>query len=249
MKQVAKDRTLIFAHRGAKRAAPENTLPAFEAAVRLDADGVEFDVQYSSDGQLVIFHDFSLEKTSNGTGRVSAHTLAELRELDAGLHFGPEFAGTRIPTLDEVLDLLKDKLLVNIELKSVRASNDGLGQDVAKKVLAHGMAGQVVISSFNPFALRRSKLTGPQIEHALLLADDSPGWMKSGLMFRWSKAEALHPESVMVTPEYVVQARRRGLPVRVWTVNEPEEMRRLAGLGVDAIVTDAPDLARQVLGY
>jgi len=249
MKQVARDRTLIFAHRGAKRAAPENTLPAFEAAVRLKADGVEFDVQYSSDGQLVIFHDFSLENTSNGTGRVSAHTLAELRELDAGLHFGPEFAGTRIPTLDEVLDLLKDKLLVNIELKSVRASDDGLGQDVARKVLEHGMAEQVVISSFNPFALRRSRLTGPQIEHALLLAVDSPGWMKSGLLFRWSKAGALHPESAMVTEEYMAQARRRGLPVRVWTVNEPEEMRRLADLGVDAIVTDVPDLARQVLGY
>ena len=131
----------------------------------------------------------------------------------------------------------------------MRASDDGLGQDVSKKVLAHGMAEQVVISSFNPFALRRSKLTGPSIEHALLLAVDSPGWMKSGLMFRWGKAEALHPESVMVTPEYMAQARRRGLPVRVWTVNEPEEMRRLAGLGVDAIVTDAPDLARQVLGY
>ena len=101
-----KNRPLIFAHRGACKVAPENTLPAFEAAVRLGADGVELDVQYSSDGGLVVFHNPTLDATTNGTGHVTAHTLDELRSLDAGSWFGPEFAGTRIPTLDEALDLL-----------------------------------------------------------------------------------------------------------------------------------------------
>src|SRR5512139_1817621 len=95
MKRTITHRPLVFAHRGAKRLAPENTLPAFEAAIRLGADGVELDVQYTSDGKLVIFHDLNLEKTSNGTGRVTSHPLDELRELDAGSHFSPEFAGTQ----------------------------------------------------------------------------------------------------------------------------------------------------------
>ena len=97
MKRTITNRPLVFAHRGAKRAAPENTLPAFEAAIRLGADGIELDVQYSSDGKLVIFHDLSLEKTSNGTGRVSAHTFEELRRLDAGSHAKRESRSTPRP--------------------------------------------------------------------------------------------------------------------------------------------------------
>src|SRR5512143_223381 len=116
MKRPGVSRPLVFAHRGASKMAPENTLPAFEAAVRSGADGVELDVQYSSDGQLVVIHDLTLEALTDGTGRVTAHTLRELRALDAGYHFSPEFAGTRIPVLDEVLDLLRDRLLVNVEL-------------------------------------------------------------------------------------------------------------------------------------
>lgn len=243
MKRTITNRPLVFAHRGAKRVAPENTLPAFEAAIRLGADGVELDVQYSSDGELIIFHDLSLEKTSNGTGRVSAHTFDELRALDAGSHFGPEFAGTQIPTLDEALETARGKLLVNIELKTIEVAQSNLGPDAVEVVRRHGMADDVVISSFNPFALRKSKLAGPEIEHALLLAPDLVRWMRWGVTLRHSRADGLHPERAMVTPEYLANARRRGLPVRVWTVNEETDMRRLADLGVDAIITDVPDVA------
>ncbi len=234
-------RPLIFAHRGASKAAPENTLPAFEAAIRLGADGVELDVQYSSDGALVIFHNATLEKTSDGTGRVTAHTLEELRALDAGSWFDPAFAGTRIPTLDEALDLLKGKLLINIELKVLDTLSSGLGPDTVKAVHARGMADQVVISSFNPFALRRAKQAGPEIECALLLANDLPGWMRWGVTRRYSRADGLHPDFVMVDETYVARARKHGLPVRVWTVDDEADMRRLIALGVDAIITNVPD--------
>jgi glycerophosphoryl diester phosphodiesterase len=243
MKRTITNRPLVFAHRGAKRVAPENTLPAFQAAIQLGADGVELDVQYSSDGKLVIFHDLNLEKTSNGTGRVSALTFEELRELDAGSHFSPEFAGAQIPTLDEVLDLARGKLLVNIELKSLEITNVRLGSDVVEVVRAHKMADEVVISSFNPFALRRSKRAGPEIEHALLLALDTSNWTRWGLTLRYSLAQGLHPETKMVDAAYLAAARRRGMPVRVWTVNDENDMRRLAGLGIDAIVSDTPDVA------
>ena len=247
MKRTVTNRPLVFAHRGANRVAPENTLPAFEAAIRLGADGIELDVQYSSDGKLIIFHDLDLEKTSNGKGRVTGHPFDELRELDAGSHFSPEFQGTRIPTLDEVLDLASDKLLVNIELKSLDITGAKLGVDVVKAVRSHGMADDVVISSFNPFALRRSKQAGPEIEHALLLAADTSAWTRAGLTLRYSKADGLHPGNEMVDARYMDEARRRKMPVRVWTVNEEEDIRRLAVLGVEAIISDVPDKALAVL--
>lgn len=247
MKRTVTNRPLVFAHRGAKRIAPENTLPAFEAAIRLGADGIELDVQYSSDGKLVVFHDLNLDKTSNGKGRLTSHTFEDLRKLDAGLHFSPQFQGTRIPTLDEVLDLVKGKLLVNIELKSLDVSGAVLGVDTVKAIRAHGMINDVVISSFNPFALRRSKQAGPEIEHALLLAADTSAWTRWGVTLQYSKAEGLHPETGMVDARYMAAARRRKMPVRVWTVNEEEDIRRLAGLGVDAIISDIPDVALEVL--
>ena len=247
MKRTDVGRPLIFAHRGASQAAPENTLPAFEAAIRLGADGVELDVQYTSDGALVIFHNPTLEKTSTGAGRVTAHTLADLRKLDAGSWFGPAFVGTRIPTLAEVLDLLKDKLLINIELKALDSTFSNLGVDVVKTVREHGMTDQVVISSFNPFALRRAKQAGLEIECALLLAHDLPGWMRMGVTRRHSRADGLHPNLVMVNKAYLAHARKLGMPVRVWTVDEESDMRRMIALGVDAIITDVPDRARALV--
>jgi len=247
MKRPNVNRPLIFAHRGACRVAPENTLPAFEAAIRLGADGVELDVQYSSDGGLVVFHNPTLEKTSTGSGRVTSHTLAELRELDAGSWFGPEFAGVRIPTLDEVLVLLKGKLLVNIELKALDVASQSLGPDVVQAVRRQDMADQVVLSSFNPFALRAAKRAGPEMETALLLAPDLPGWMRWGITRRHSLADGLHPELAMVDEAYVARARRLGMPVRVWTVNAEADLRRMIALGVDAIITDVPDVARKLL--
>lgn len=241
------NRPLIFAHRGACRVAPENTLPAFAAAMQMGADGVELDVQYSSDGRLVVFHNPTLEKTSTGRGRVTAHTLVELRELDAGSWFAPEFAGTRIPTLDEVLTLLKGKLLINIELKALDLASRGLGPDVVQLVRRYDMAEQVVLSSFNPFALRSAKEAGPEIEAGLLLSPELPGWTRWGVIRRYSRADGLHPELVMVDQAYMARARRLGMPVRVWTVNEEADLRRMAALGVDAIITDVPDVARRVI--
>jgi glycerophosphoryl diester phosphodiesterase len=238
---------LIFAHRGASKVAPENTLPAFEAAIGLGADGVELDVQYSSDGALVIFHNDTLEKTSDGTGRVTAHTLSELRALDAGSWFASGFAGTRIPTLDEALDLMKGRLLVNVELKVLGSLRSDMGADAVKAIRAHGMADQVVISSFNPFALRQAKGAGPEIECALLLAHDLPGWMRWSVTRRYSRADGLHPDFEMVDEAYMAQVRKLGMPVRVWTVDDETEMRRLIALGVDAIVTNVPDVLAAIM--
>jgi glycerophosphoryl diester phosphodiesterase len=238
---------LVLAHRGASRAAPENTLPAFAEAIRMGADGVELDVQYSSDGHLMVFHSPDLSASTDGKGRLTSLPVADLKALDAGAWFAPEFAGTRIATLDEALDLLAGKMLVNIEMKSLEITRSTMPRDVVEAVRAHNMVGQVVISSFNPFAVRQAGKAGPEIERALLLAPDLASWLRTDLVRRYSRAQALHPESPMIAAEYVARARGRGLPVRAWTVNDEGEMRRLVELGVDAIMTDVPDVLLSVL--
>ncbi|MGL4971324.1 MAG: glycerophosphodiester phosphodiesterase family protein, partial [Cetobacterium sp.] len=115
----------ILAHRGASGTAPENTIAAFKKAIIDGCDGFEFDVQQTKDGKLVVFHDWTLERTSNGKGYVREHTLDELKELDAGSWFGEEFKGEKIPTLEETLDLIPDNMLINIELKEEYSKERG----------------------------------------------------------------------------------------------------------------------------
>ncbi len=240
-------RPLVLAHRGACQVAPENTLAAFAAALKIGADGVELDVQYSSDGRLVVFHNLDLEKTSTGTGRVTAHTFDELRALDCGSWFGDDFAGQQIPTLDEALETLSAARMVNVELKTFDQSTAGMGGDVAEIVRKHGMASRVVMSSFNPFALRRARSATRDIETGLLVAPDLPAWTRWRIIERLSRAGGVHPEAGMVNAAYVDAARRRGLAVRPWTVDDPEQMRAFVRFGVDAIITNVPDLLLRVL--
>lgn len=247
MKRPPARRPLVFAHRGANKLAPENTLPAFRKALDLCADGVELDVRYSSDGHLVIMHNPDLDATTNGQGKVSAHTLEELRRFDAGIKFGPEFAGTRIPTLDEALDLLAGRCLVNIEIKTDELNAGGIARDVVASVRGHAMADQVVISSFNPFALRPVKDAAPEIATAYLTAPDLPRWMRLALTRAYTRADGIHPHHEMVDENYMAWAQQRRLPVRVWTVDEEAEMRRMIALGVDTIVTNVPDRLLAVL--
>ena len=155
---------LIFAHRGAREDAPENTLPAFDLALDMKADGIELDVQCSKDGQLMVIHDFTLDKTTNGTGRVSAFTADELFELDAGSHFSAEFAGTRMPTLAQVFDLVGNRGQVNIELKTDDLQGGGEVEPVIALIQRRKLYEQVIVSSFNPIALIKMRYLDPAIK-------------------------------------------------------------------------------------
>jgi glycerophosphoryl diester phosphodiesterase len=242
-----KTSTLNIAHRGASTAAPANTLPAFEKAVELGADGVEFDVQLSADGVPVIIHDFAVDATTDGRGRVADMTLAQLRQLDAGSTFDPAFAGERIPTLEEVLEAVGGRLILNIELKTTSLRDNGLEQTVVAQVERHGLRDSVLLSSFNPFSLRRAKRIAPHIPVGLLYSPDLPLPLRRAWLAPMVAHEARHPDHTMVNARYLAWARRRGYRVNTWTVNDPEEMHRLIGLGVDGIITDVPDVLRNVL--
>ena len=241
-------RILNFGHRGARKQAPENTLPAFKRAAELGADGVELDVQLSADGVPVIIHDSSVERTTNGRGMVAEKTAAELRELDAGVAFGEQFAGTRIPTLDEVFETLGQRLLFNVELKDF-SFRSALAPVVIERIMAHNMASRVLVSSFNPLLLRQVRRLAPEIPIGSLYAPDLPFPLSKSWLPRLviGRHEAQHPHFSTVDEDSLRRLHARGYRVNVWTVNEPEDIQRMMRLGVDMIISDYPDRVRDVL--
>ncbi len=244
---------LNIAHRGASRIAPENTLAAFEKALEIGADGIELDVRLCADGVPVVIHDATVDATTNGTGRVDAMKLAQLKRLDTGSSFDPAFAGERIPTLAEVLEALGHKLLLNIELKGRGLTNRGLERAVVDLIEQHALEEHVLLSSFSPLALRRVQQIAPRIPTGLI--HTRPAWP----CFAWLPSlrlasliiprpnAALHPRHTLLDERYVGRARARNVRIHVWTVDQPTEMRRLITLGVDGIITNVPDVLRHVL--
>lgn len=244
---IPRDRPLNIGHRGASAAAPQNTLAAFHQAIELGADGVELDAQLSADGVVVVMHDFVVETTTDGAGRVADKTLAELKALDAGSKFSHEFAGERIPTLAQVFEAVKDKLLVNIELKDFDSFGGRLEAPVLEVVRKHAMEKRVLFSSFNPFVLRAVKRLAPDIPAGLLYREDLAIHLRRAWLAPFIPHEARHPRFPMVTEATLEWCHARGLRVNTWTVDEPAEMRRLIALGVDGIITNKPGVLRSVL--
>lgn len=242
-------RVLNLAHRGASAVAPPNTLAAFEKAAELGADGIELDVHLSADGVPVVIHDYTVDATTDGSGRVADMTLAQLKELDAGSRFDPAFAGERIPTLGEVLESVGSRLLLNIELKTVSLRDTGLERVTIGQVNRHGLAkgNRVLFSSFNPLSLIRAKRIDAHIPVGLLYAPDMPLPLRRAWLAPFIPHEARHPKHTMVDADFMAWSRRRGYQVNTWTVDEPGEMRRLITLGVDCIITNVPDVLRDII--
>lgn len=214
-------------------------MPAFQQAIQLGADGLELDVQRTADGRLVVIHDESVNRTSNGFGRIVDLTFDDLHHLD----FAHGFAGrrnVRIPTLEDVLELARPtSVTVNVELKNSIVHYPGLEDDVLRVVEQFGMLDRVVISSFNHWSLAnlRGRIAPEQI--GILMAD--------GIFEPWRYAAqvgagAVHPHFAALQHEgYVWLCHEQGIKVNVWTVNDDDVAVRLAALGVDAIITDFPD--------
>ena len=233
--------TQVWAHRGASGYAPENTLPAFELALEQGADGVEFDVQLSSDGTPVVIHDETLGRTTDGAGRVVDHTLAELQLLDASNGM-PEYAGTGLPTMDEVLDLLAPaELRINVELKNSEEAYPGLEQKVLAAVRERGLAGRVVLSSFSDDSVQRLHEFAPDLELATLYTRPE---LRPWRTARRLGARAIHPPAALVLGRpWVYRAHALGLAVRPWIVNSEAQLARMFRWRVDAVFTDTPDVA------
>lgn len=242
------NKPLVCGHRGACGLAPENTLVAFRKAQELGAEWVELDIQLSADGHLVVFHDDTLERTTDkgGNRRPTELTLAELKALDAGSWFGKQFAGETIPTLDEVLAEFGGKVSVNIEIKSQPRFevDNGIEAKVVQLVRRFDLFDGVLISSFDPNRLVVTHQLEPRLKLGALYVPKTLAYLPEPDPFKLAtltSASALHPHHSLVTPALVEQAHRLGLQVNVWTVNNKTDMARLADLGVDMIMTDFPN--------
>ncbi len=222
-------RTLIIGHRGASAALPENTLAAFALAVDQGADGVETDVRLSKDGRLVLVHDSTLRRLSGNPHKVCDLTASELKQENLGEE-------QTVALLEELFELLGDSILYNLELKDFGLCDQGLVDRVAEEVMAFNLQSQTLISSFNPLVVRRARRRFPLILPVALIR--GPGVYRHT---KWAvSAEVENPHYSLVDEEYMARAARDGRHTFVWTVDDIDEVRRLASLGVQGIITNEP---------
>ena len=228
--------TRICAHRGASGHAPENTLAAVVLAADQGAVMTEIDVQLSADGQAVVIHDETLDRTTTGRGPVAEHTLAELQALDAGSWFGEKWQGEKIPTLAEVIMAVGGRLKLNIELKG--AGGPELEAEVVRVVKEHGFADRCLLTSFDHARIDR---LDTHWRRGYIIGQDS--WRRE---FLQAQVQVLSVEQSLVDAELVLAAHRAGKEVHVWTVNDTGDMKRMISYSVDAIITNYPDRLKAI---
>lgn len=237
----------VWAHRGAggwdEQYAPENTMPAFEKAIEMGADGIELDVQFSKDGEIVICHDESIDRTSDGSGAVRAYTLKELKQFNfCSVH--PEFGLVEIPTLREVLEFMQDKdFRLNIELKTSNYDYPGLEEATSKLVKEYGLNDRVIYSSFSYASLKKLRQCDKDAHIAILCSTDFV--LREDI--KALQAIAIHPWEQLITAENVKKWHDWGVKVNTWAVNRPERIKDLIAMGIDAFITDCPDKGRKAV--
>lgn len=236
------DRIVIWGHRGSPMEAPENTLDSFTAAIRNGVDGIELDVMLSADGEVMVRHDFDLERTTDGSGWVDQTTYADLRQLNAAHHW-PEFPAQIIPTLGEVLAILPAGMLVNVELKARSWRSVGLERRVVDILREFDVLDRTLISSFNPMVLRRIQKIEPKLAIGFLWWNVDVRWyLARPLFFNYLRPQFLHPSQDVITADVVERAHKRGAKVNVWTIKNRPMVEKLVNMGVDGIFTDYPQM-------
>lgn len=238
----------IIAHRGASKAAPQNTVPAFKKAREFGCDGFENDVHLTKDGVIVVCHNYDIDETSTGSGFIKDMTFDELRSYDFGSYFGAEFAGTKIPTLDEFLDCCEGLEIINIEIKQPPDMNIDIVAKTIDAVKARGFFDNLIISSFCDEVLIRCKEYAPDVKTGLLyspnndnidaIADDPVAYVKK------LGCDAVHPYYLMVSEDYIEDFHNAGIMVNPWTVDGETAIVALRDAKCDGIITNVPDFAR-----
>jgi len=235
---------VVIAHRGFKRKYPENTITAFEAAIDAGANMIELDVTLSKDREVIVIHDDTLNRTTNGKGSVRRYSLAELKRFDAGSWFDPRFKGEQIPTLGEVLNLVKNRILLNIEIKKSAYESDNPYDSIEKQVLRlvsmTGCLDSVLFSSFAPAVLKRIVKLENRSRIAFLtekpLTQKVWKYCKDLSPFSWN------PDYRSVTESRVQEMHGKNIRVFPYTVNSFSDAKRLVEMGVDGFFTDDPAL-------
>ena len=241
-------RPIILAHRGDMAHAPENTLPSFQMAVQKGADGVELDAKLTADGHVIVIHDPTLDRTTDGSGRVASSTLESVRKIDAGSWFSDVFRGAQVPLLEEVFETVGRQKLINIELTNYSTPADGLVAKVCELVRRHKVQEQILFSSFLASNLRKAAHYLPEIPRGLLAMPGFPGTWARSFGFMFGNYQALHPYISDASRQQVQRMHRLHRRVHVWTANSHEQVNQLREWNVDGIFTDDPQLALLALG-
>lgn len=238
-------KTKVWAHRGASAYAPENTIAAFKLAIDMRADGIELDVHMSADNKLMVCHDETVDRTSNGSGRIVDMTCQELKLLDFSNGI-EEYAGARIPTLKEVYGLIRPtELTINVEVKSDVVIYYGIWDELIKLEREMGMQGRILYSSFNHFVLMKLREVDPTAKIGLLY---SSGMVDPWVYANHLHADAIHPHYLAARGPGVIEGcKKNGVAVHPWTCDDEAAIRELAQAGVEAIITNVPDVARRVV--
>ena len=242
-------RPILFAHRGDLAHAPENTLPAFEQALQKGADGVELDAKLTADGHVIVIHDSSVDRTTDGKGRVASFTLEAIRKLDAGKWFDQKFADIKVPLLEEVFETVGKDKMINIELTNYYFTpRDGLALKVCELIKRHNNQRQILFSSYFPSNLKIAAQTLPEVPRGLLAMRGALGLWARSFGFMFGDYQALHPHISNTSREQIQRAHRLNRRVHVWTANTPAEIIQLKEWGVDGIITDDSQMAARALG-
>lgn len=228
----------VYAHRGGREWAPENTMAAFRNSLQLGVYGIELDVQRCSTGEIVVFHDHDIGRTTNGAGPLKNCSFDELQRLSAGLWFDKEFRSEKIPLLTDVLELIDGKVMLNIELKTLPSDYPGLEDDVIEILNDYPHMDRVVFSSFDNRLTKVMQQKRPDWHYAILMdgiPDDIAGMAKSVGARYW------HPNQESLLKNACDEAKAAGLLINVWTANDERDWARLLEMQVDGIMTDDPE--------
>lgn len=236
----------IFAHRGFSGKYPENTMLAFQKAVELGCDGIELDVHFTKDKELVIIHDEKIDRTTDGTGYVKDYTYEELCKFNAYGNFEGKYPFQKIPTLREYFELVKDVdgFVTNIELKTGIFEYHGIEKAVIDMIREFGLEDRIILSSFNHFTIMRCKEIAPEIKNGFLIESWVIGM---GAYTASHGVDCVHPIFCNLTDELYKEMKDAGREVNTWTVNEYEDIKRLSSMGVDSLIGNFPDRMIEVL--
>ena len=237
LRSASRGRPLIIGHRGASGEAPENTMASFRLAVEQGADILETDVHLSADGVPVVIHDHTLDRTTNGHGLVARHTLAQIQALDAGSWYSKEYAGERIPTLDDLIRWASGKTLLAIEIKLGPIYYPDIENKIVELLRRRDMVESAVIISFDHRSIRKLKHLCPEVACGVLFACTP---VRASSLAIESRADALLPHWSNLTKEMVEEAHADNLAVAPWCVDDELEMKWVLSMGVDAVATNYP---------
>lgn len=245
---IPRGETLVIAHRGASGTAPENTLPAVQKALEMGADMVEIDVHLSQDGQVMVIHDHTLDKTTNGTGLVSMSSSTEIQELDAGSWFDTAYAGTKVPTLEEVITVVDGKARLLIEVKKGEKYYEGIEDTILSLIHRYGASEWCVLQSFHDHVIENFKALNTELPVHKLIVGPVPlspflydGKLRLGGIAKYKEYAGINMKKGYAKKGLVSRIHQQGQTTFVWTVNQPDKMRELIEIGVDGIITNHPE--------